>query len=31
VIVPDATHLFEAAGTLDQVVTHAIRWFIGHL
>ena len=30
VIVPDATHLFEEAGTLDQVVTHAIRWFIGH-
>ncbi|OYW85421.1 MAG: hydrolase [Sphingobium sp. 32-64-5] len=30
VIVPGATHLFEEAGTLDQVVTHAIRWFIGH-
>jgi dienelactone hydrolase len=30
VIVPGATHLFEEAGTLDQVVIHAIRWFIGH-
>lgn len=27
VIVPGAHHLFEEPGTLDQVVSHAIRWF----
>jgi pimeloyl-ACP methyl ester carboxylesterase len=31
VIVPGAGHLFEEAGTLDQVVTHASRWFRSHL
>jgi putative phosphoribosyl transferase len=27
VIVPGATHLFEEAGTLDEVVRHAREWF----
>lgn len=31
VIVPDATHLFEEPGTLDQVAEHASRWFGRHL
>lgn len=31
VIVPGAGHLFEEPGTLDEVVTHAIRWFRTHL
>jgi putative phosphoribosyl transferase len=31
VIVPGAGHLFEEPGTLDEVVTHAIRWFGEHL
>ena len=31
VIVPDATHLFEEPGTLDQVIAHASRWFLTHL
>lgn len=31
VIVPGAGHLFEEPGTLDQVVDHAIRWFLAHL
>jgi putative phosphoribosyl transferase len=31
VIVPGAGHLFEEPGTLDEVVTHAIRWFRQHL
>jgi dienelactone hydrolase len=26
-IVPGATHLFEEPGTLEQVATHAARWF----
>ena len=26
-IVPDATHLFEEPGTLEQVAEHAARWF----
>lgn len=30
VIVPGAGHLFEEKGTLDQVVDHASRWFLGH-
>lgn len=30
-IVPDATHLFEEPGTLDQVVEAAGRWFQEHL
>ncbi len=30
-IVPGATHLFEEAGTLEQVVSLARRWFARHL
>lgn len=30
-IVPGAGHLFEEAGTLDQVVELATSWFLGHL
>lgn len=30
-IVAGATHLFEEPGTLDQVIGHAIRWFLRHL
>jgi putative phosphoribosyl transferase len=30
-IVPGATHLFEEAGTLEKVVTHAVRWFLTHV
>lgn len=30
-IIPGATHLFEEAGTLDQVVDHSIKWFLTHL
>ncbi len=30
-IVPGATHLFEEAGTLDQVIELAGRWFCRHL
>jgi putative phosphoribosyl transferase len=29
-IVPGATHLFEEAGTLEQVVIEATRWFIDY-
>lgn len=31
VIIPGATHLFEEPGTLDQVVVHALDWFVDHL
>lgn len=31
VIVPGASHLFEEAGTLDQVIALAARWFGTHL
>jgi pimeloyl-ACP methyl ester carboxylesterase len=31
VIVPGASHLFEEAGTLDQVIAHARAWFLDHL
>ena len=31
VIIPGAGHLFEEPGALDQVVHHAIRWFLAHL
>src|SRR5690606_19977053 len=31
VIVPGAGHLFEEPGALDQVVSHAQRWFATHL
>lgn len=31
VIVPDATHLFEESGTLEQVAEHAEAWFTEHL
>jgi dienelactone hydrolase len=30
-IVPGATHLFEEAGTLDQVIELARSWFLKHL
>lgn len=30
-IVAGATHLFEEPGTLNQVIGHAIRWFLLHL
>ena len=30
VIVPDAGHLFQEAGALDEVVKHAARWFLAH-
>ena len=30
-IVPDATHLFEEAGALENVVSLAQRWFLRHL
>ncbi len=31
IIVPGATHLFEEAGTLEQVADHALDWFHCHL
>ncbi|MEJ7811723.1 MAG: dienelactone hydrolase family protein [Gemmatimonadaceae bacterium] len=31
VIVPGAGHLFEEPGMLDEVATHAARWFTRHL
>ncbi|WP_447974677.1 dienelactone hydrolase family protein [Nitrospira sp. Kam-Ns4a] len=31
VIIPDATHLFEEPGALEQVADHAARWFRRHL
>jgi len=31
VIVPGASHLFEEPGTLDQVIEHALRWFLTYL
>lgn len=31
VLIPGAGHLFEEPGALDQVVTHASRWFSEHL
>lgn len=31
VIIPDATHLFEEAGALEQVAEHAKDWFVKHL
>lgn len=30
VVIPEATHLFEEAGTLEQVVQHAADWFTRH-
>lgn len=30
-IIPGATHLFEEAGTLEQVASAAARWFVHHL
>lgn len=30
-VVPGATHLFEEAGTLEEVIAIAGRWFSGHL
>lgn len=30
-VVPGATHLFEEAGTLDEVIELAWNWFAGHL
>lgn len=31
VIIPGATHLFEEAGTLEQVADHAREWFLKYL
>lgn len=31
IIVPNATHLFEEPGTLEQVAEHACKWFLKHL
>jgi putative phosphoribosyl transferase len=31
VVVPGATHLFEEAGTLEQVAALARDWFLTHL
>jgi putative phosphoribosyl transferase len=31
VILPDASHLFEEPGALDQVATHAVQWYRTHL
>jgi len=31
VVVPDATHLFEEPGTLEEAARHAARWFRQHL
>ncbi len=31
VIIPEATHLFEEPGALDQVSEHASRWFLTHI
>jgi putative phosphoribosyl transferase len=31
VIVPEASHLFEEPGALEQVATHAVRWCRAHL
>ena len=30
-IIPGATHLFEEAGTLEQVATIAGDWFVEHM
>jgi putative phosphoribosyl transferase len=30
VVVPGAGHLFEEPGALEQVVAHALRWFLHH-
>lgn len=30
-LVPDATHLFEEAGTLEKVAQHAVDWFLEYL
>ena len=30
-VVPDATHLFEEPGALDQAAHSAARWFVSHL
>ena len=30
VVVPGAGHLFEESGALEQVVAHALRWFLDH-
>lgn len=30
IIIPGATHLFEEPGTLDQVLDHAVQWFVHH-
>jgi len=31
VVIPGASHLFEEAGTLEEVARHAARWFVRHL
>lgn len=30
-VVPGATHLFEEAGTLEQVASVAAKWFVEHM
>lgn len=30
VVIPHASHLFEEAGTMEQVTDHALRWFQRH-
>jgi len=30
-IIPDATHLFEEPGALEQVAKLASDWFVGHI
>ncbi len=31
IIIPEATHLFEEPGKLEQVAQHATNWFIRYL
>jgi dienelactone hydrolase len=31
IIIPEATHLFEESGKLEEVVQHASNWFLQHL
>jgi putative phosphoribosyl transferase len=31
VIVPGAGHLFEEPGAMEQVMQHALRWFLTYL
>jgi putative phosphoribosyl transferase len=31
IIIPEATHLFEESGKLEQVAEHASNWFLQYL